>query len=484
VKARAVFDVFEGSHPGTDSPDQVSRQSWLSLALVSTATFIIILDLMATNVAFPFIELEFSDTPRSTLAWVSSGNGIAAAALLLVAGRLGDRYGRRRVFLIGLAIFTAVSAITAAAPNPTILIAARVGQGAGAAMVTSTAIALLMPLFPPNKRGLAVGIWGTCASAGAAAGPTLGAIAIEAVDWRWAFLINVPIGLIVLALGRRVLAETERAPGSGPIDYLGTVVGTAAIGLLTFGVLQGPRWGWTSGTVSLALVVSVVLAVAFVVRCDRAASPLIDLSLFRDRRFALANLSQVGTQLAINAWFFTTPLFLINVWGFSALAGGTAVAVGMVVSFVSVPVGHWSDRHGYRGVLALGGVIAALGMLVWVFGVDESPDFWSFYLVGLLLFGLGAGMVGIVVTNAALTDLPEHDLGIGNAVFQTVRRLSGAIGVAIAVALIGDRSNESVEAFRGVWVLIAGGYLFSTLAILRYPTSNRQDSVKAIRGRG
>jgi NTE family protein len=285
-------------------------------------------------------------------------------------------------------------------------------------------------------------------------------------------------------VGRRVLSETERAPNAGPIDYLGTVVGTAAIGLLTFGVLQGPRWGWASGTVLLVLVLSMALAAAFLVRCQRAESPLVDLGLFRDQRFALANLSQAGTQLAINAWFFTTPLFLINVWGFSALAGGTAVVIGMVVSFVSIPVGHWSDRHGYRDVLALGGLIAASGMLVWIFGVDESPDFWSLYLVGLLLFGLGAGMVGIVVTNAALTDLPEHDLGIGNAVFQTIRRLSGAIGVAIAVALIGDRSNESVQAFRSVWVLIACGYLFSALVILRYPTANKPDSAEAIPSQG
>lgn len=445
------------------------RQSWLSLALVSAATFVIILDLIATNVAFPFIEEEFSSTPRSTLAWVSSGNSIAAAALLLLAGRLGDRYGRRRIFLTGVAVFTVISAVTAAAPNPAVLIAARVGQGAGAAMVTSTAIALLIPLFPVAKRGLAVGIWGTAASAGAATGPTLGAVAIEAVDWRWAFLINVPIGMIVLAFGRRVLRETERAAAAGPIDFLGTVVGTAAIGLLTFGVLQGPRWGWSSAAVVSILAAAVLLSVALVARCLTASSPLVDLGLFNDRKFALANLSQAGTQLAINAWFFTTPLFLINVWGYSALAGGAAVAVGMVVSFVSIPVGHWSDRHGYRGVLALGGIIAAAGMLVWVFGVEDSPDFWSAYLLGLLIFGLGAGMVGIVVTNAALTDMPDQDLGMGNAVFQTIRRLMGAIGVALAVVLIGDRSNESVEAFRRVWLLIAGGYLFSVLAILRYP---------------
>ena len=201
----------------------------------------------------------------------------------------------------------------------------------------------------------------------------------------------------------------------------------------------------------------------------RSASPLVDLGLFSHRTFSLANLSQAGTQLAINAWFFTTPLFLINVWGYSALGGGAAVAIGMVVSFVSIPVGHWSDRHGYRGVLSLGGLIAAAGMLVWVFGVDDTPDFWSLYLVGLVIFGLGAGMVGIVVTNAALTDLPDQDLGMGNAVFQTIRRMGGAIGVAIAVALLGGRTNESVDAFRNVWLLIAGGYFFSAVVILPYP---------------
>jgi EmrB/QacA subfamily drug resistance transporter len=481
VKTSRKPDLTNRSQPSPDPSDYVSRQSWLSLALVSSATFIIILDLMATNVAFPFIELEFADTPRSTLAWVSSGNAIAAGALLLVAGRLADRHGRRRIFLLGLALFTAVSAVTAAAPNPTVLIAARVGQGAGAAMVTSTAVALLLPLFPAKKRGLAIGIWGTAASAGAATGPTLGAVAIEAVNWRWAFLINVPIGLTVLVLGRRVLAETERSSDAGPVDYVGSLVGTSAIGLLTFGVLQGPRWGWTSGTVLLALVLSVALATAFLVRCNRAASPLVNLGLFRNQKFALANLSQAGTQFAINAWFFTTPLFLINVWGYSALAGGTAVAIGMIVSFVSIPVGHWSDTHGYRGVLALGGMIAASGMFVWVFSVDESPDFWSLYLVGLLLFGLGAGMVGIVVTNAALTDVPEPDLGIGNAVFQTIRRVCGALGVAVAVALLGDRSNESIQAFRAVWLLIAGGYLFSVIAVMGYPTNSTSDPDRQLR---
>ncbi len=469
-----TLTVIEQSRTGAGRGDRVSRHAWQSLALVSSATTVIILDMMAANVAFPFIEQEFPDTPRSTLAWVSSGYAIASAALLMVAGRLSDRHGRRRVFLVGVATFTLISAATAAAPTPAVLIAARIGQGAGAAMVISTAIALLLPEFPVAKRGLAVGIWGTAASAGAAAGPTLGAVAIEAVDWRWVFLINVPIGLITLWAGGRLLTESETALGGGRIDLVGTVLGTIAIGALTLGVLQGPRWGWGSTPVLAALIGSVVGSALFLWRCSRAAAPLVDLGLFRHRPFALANLSQAGTQLAIMAWFFTTPLFLINVWGYSALGGGTAVAVGMVVSFVSVPVGHYSDRHGYRGVLVVGGLVSTAGMGVWILGVGDEPQFWSAYVVGLLLFGFGAGMVGIVVTNAALVGLPDSDLATANAVFQTIRRLVGAVGVAIAVALLGDRSTESVEAFRKVWLLIGGGYLFSVLAILPYPERSRR----------
>jgi len=452
-------------------PGRVSGQAWRSLALVSAATCVIILDMMAVNVAFPFIEQAFPSTPRSTLAWISSGYAIASAALLLVAGRLSDRHGRRTVFLAGVGLYVVVSVVAYAAPGPGVLIAARIVQGAGSAMTTSTAIALLLPDFPASKRGLAIGILGTVSSAGVALGPTLGAFVIETVGWQPVFLVNIPVGLLSLWLGRRILPEPPLPSGSGRIDVIGTVVGTASIALLTLGILQGPRWGWSAPSVIGVLVAAAVLSALFLVRCAKVAQPLVDLGLFRHRRFALANLSQAGTQMAIMAWFFTTPLFLINVWGYSAVGGGTAVAIGMVASFVSVPVGHYSDRHGYRGVLVVGGLVTTSGMVVWLLGVPETPSFWGAYLVGLLLFGVGAGMVGIVVTNAALAGLDDTVLAGANSVFQTIRKLVGAIGVAIAVALLGDRSTESLAAFQRVWVLIGAGYLFSVIAIVAYPGS-------------
>jgi MFS family permease len=283
------------------------------------------------------------------------------------------------------------------------------------------------------------------------------------------FLLNLPIGVAALVLGPRVLRESRAGDGSARIDVVSTVVGTTGIALFTLAILQGPRWGWTSGAVVGVLVASVLLVAAMVWRCARTSSPLLDLQLFRDRRFTVANLSQAGTQLAIFAWFFTTPLFLINVWHYSALAGGSAVAIGMIASFVSIPVGHWSDRHGYRGMLIAGGLISAASMGWWAAVVGEDARFWADYFPGLLGFGVGAGMVGIVVTNAALASLPEAKLATANATFQMIRRLVGALGVAIAVAILGDRTTESVAAFRGTWIMIGIGYLFSVVAALAYP---------------
>ncbi|MDA3040916.1 MAG: DHA2 family efflux MFS transporter permease subunit [Actinomycetota bacterium] len=451
------------------SSEVIPRQAWHVLTLVSAAMFTIILDNNAANVAFPFIERTFSETPRSTLAWVSTGFSIMAASLLLVSGKLADRNGRRRIFLLGMSVFVTASTLTAVAPTPALLICARLVQGAGSALLTSTAVALLLPEFPQAKRGLALGIWGTVSSAGAAAGPTLGALAIEASGWRLVFLLNIPIAVVVLVVGRRILPDDRPANPVGKLDVFGTITGTMGVAALTFALLQGPRWGWRSAAVLVVAGVCVLLLAVFFAWCHRAANPLLDLTLFSDRRFAVANLSQAGTQMAIFTWFFTTPLFLINVWDFSALAGGVAVAIGMVASFVSVPVGSWSDRHGYKRVLIVGGLVAVAGMAWWVSEVEVEPNYWVGYLPGLLLFGVGAGMVGIVVTNAGLAGLPEGSLASANAAFQTIRRLAGAIGVALAVAILGGRDNDSVAAFRNIWLLIGGGYLFSVIAILAYP---------------
>ena len=442
--------------------------------------FMSIVDLTVLNVSFPYIERTFSSTPRSTLAWLSSGYAIALASLLLVSGRLADNYGRRKVFFAGVAIFGVASIMTAAAPNPGVMIATRLVQGAGSAMMTATAIALVLPLFPQQRRGLAVGIWGTVGSAGAAIGPSLGALAIELDGWRLAFLLLPPFALVTLVVGPRVLAADVASNGQRrTIDVVGAAIGSLAVALLTLAVLQGTTWSWRSPRIIGCIVLASVLLAVFRARCRRVAHPIVDLALFRHRPFAIANLSQFGTQTAIFAWFFVTPLFLINVWHYSALTAGGSLAIGMAVSFVSIPVGHHSDRHGYRGVLVAGGLVSASGMLWWIATVGDTPAFWTEYVPGLVVFGLGAGMVGIVITNAALAGLAESELATANAAFQTVRRLAGAIGVAIAIALLGNRAADRASAFRRTWWLITIGYLCSVAAIAAYPEDRRRGAHRA-----
>jgi len=253
------------------------------------------------------------------------------------------------------------------------------------------------------------------------------------------------------------------------IDLAGAALGSLAVALLTLSILQGSSWGWHSTAVIGCAVAAVALLAAFRERSRRAAFPIVDPALFRHRTFTIANVSQFGTQTAIFAWFFITPLFLVNVWHYSALSAGSSVAIGMVVSFVSIPVGHHSDRHGYRKVLVTGGLVSVAGMLWWITAVGDAPAFWTRYVPGLVVFGFGAGMVGIVVTNAALAGLPESELATANAAFQTVRRLAGAIGVAIAIALLGNRAADTAAAFRRTWWLIAVGYVVSVVAIAFYP---------------
>jgi EmrB/QacA subfamily drug resistance transporter len=449
---------------------EIPRQAWVSLAIVSAAMFMSIVDLTVLNVSFPYIERTFAGTPRTTLAWLSSGYAIMLASLLMVSGRLADNIGRRRVFFIGVSVYGSAAVLTALAPNVTVMIATRLAQGVGAAMMTATAIALVLPLFPPSRRGLAIGIWGTVGSFGAAVGPSMGAAAIELSSWRLAFGLLPPFAVVTLVFGPRVLAPDGPVPAERrSIDLAGAALGSLAVALLTLSILQGSSWGWHSPAVIACAVAAVVLLVAFRERSRRAAHPIVDPALFRHRPFTVANVSQFGTQTAIFAWFFITPLFLVNVWHYSALSAGSSVAIGMVVSFVSIPVGHHSDRHGYRKVLVTGGLVSVAGMLWWITAVGDTPAFWTRYVPGLVVFGFGAGMVGIVVTNAALAGLPESELATANAAFQTVRRLAGAIGVAIAIALLGNRAADTAAAFRRTWWLIAVGYVVSVVAIAFYP---------------
>ncbi|MFN0090618.1 MAG: MFS transporter [Acidimicrobiales bacterium] len=453
------------------------RRPFLAL-LVASGGFVIVLDNFAAAVAFPRIEEAFPTTPRSTLAWLSSGNSIALAALLLVAGKLGDRYGRRRTYLSGMAVFMLAALLTAASPNPAWLIAARVVQGCAGAMMVSTSIALALLEYPPERRGVAMGWMGVMGSVSSLLGPVLAGNIIEVGgSWRWVFLVSIPVGVAVLFAGPRTLQEAKvEGARDEPIDLFAMVVVAAASGLLVFGVIQTGRWGWVDGRTGLTLLVAAALWALFVLRCRRAAAPLLDLGLFARPTFRVATVSQLFSQFALFAFFFWTPLFLVNVWGWSSGGVGWATATPLLLSCNSVPMGRFADTHGYRGMLVSGGLVCAASSLWWILAVGDSPSFVTDLLPGMLLLGFGTGMIGINSAAAALAGLEAQTLAAANSAFQTSRRVVQTLGVAVVVAILGDRSSDNLSRFRWVWAVCGIGFVASSLIALWYPGGQRRET--------
>jgi MFS family permease len=443
------------------TPDRlIGWRTWAGLA-VSSMSFVLILDGLAIAVAFGEIEEAFPTTARTTLAWITTGYTISIASLMLVAGQLADRIGWRRTFIIGISLFAVGGLIAAAAPNVEVLIAARVFQGCAAALFTVTAFPLALLEFPPTKRGKAMGWIGVGGATAGLIAPVLGASLITATNWRSGFLLPTPLCIVAAVLAPHVLPE--RTGERRPIDTLGILIAAGAVATVTLSILQ--RW-------LILTPVPVILAWLFIVRMRRHPHPLVRPDLFADRRYRWATISQLATQMAIFAWFFSMPLFLTNVWGWSTLASGGAMAVPMLLSFNSVLAGNYADRHGYRPVLTVGGLITAAGLFWWAATIGESES-WPVLLIGMSLFGWGAGMVGVTGMGAALNSAHDTVLAEANAALQTGRRLIQGLGAAVALTVLGDRDVTSVTNFRWVWVIAGSGYALSAIVLVFYPRERR-----------
>ncbi|MEZ5411948.1 MAG: MFS transporter [Acidimicrobiales bacterium] len=445
-----------------------SRRPFLAL-LVASCGFVIVLDSFAANVAFPACWKRSPTPPLHP--------GLGHHRLLDRPGRpaaggrgLGDRYGRRTVFLVGMALFALFSLTSAAAPGPGWLIASRVVQGCGGALMVSTSIALGIAEYPADKRGLAMGWMGVMGSIASLLGPIVaGNIITIGGSWRLVFLAPVPIAAVTLTFGPRLLSAGRDVNAvREPIDGFGVVLVVAASGLLTLGIQQTGQWGWADSRTVAVLCWSVVLWILFGVQCRLVRFPLLRLSLFTDRPYLVASVSQLGSQMAIFAFFFWTPLYLVNIWGWTASTVGWIVAMPLLVSMTSTFVGKYTDIHGHRAVLVIGGLIGTAGNLWWAFVMSATPRFWSL-LPGLLAFGVAISLVGITSAAAALTRIEPANLAVANSAFQTGRRLIQTLGVAVVVALLGDRSTESVDRFRLVWLVSAGAFAFSAVVALWFP---------------
>ena len=344
------------------------------LLVASLGVFMAFVDATIVNIAFPDIQRSFPGSSISGLSWIFNAYNIVFAALLVAAGRAADLLGRKRMFEKGLWLFTLASVLCAVAPSAELLVAARVLQAVGAAVVVPASLALVMQAYPPSERTAAVALWAASGALAAGIGPSLGGVLVDLTDWRAAFLVNLPIGIAALVAARRTLVESRAAGRRTLPDLLGAACFGGAVALLVLGIVQGEDLGWDSGLVVGAFAAAVVLAVCFVARSRRHESPILDLALFRIRSFSAANALMVLAAAAYFALILNNVLFLTSVWGYSVLEAGLALTPGpFIAAAVAGPVGRLAQRHDLRPFIAGGALIWGAGALMYARLVGRIP---------------------------------------------------------------------------------------------------------------
>lgn len=438
------------------------EERWRAFFVVAIAVFIASLDLFIVNIAFPDIQADFAGASLSELSWVLNAYAIVYAALLVPAGRLGDVLGRKRMFMTGLALFLAGSALCAAAPSTELLVAARVVQAAGAAAITPNSLGVLLPLFPPERRAGVIGAWAALGALGAALGPPVGGLLVEA-SWRWIFLVTLPLGGVALVMARHRLREV-REPGAALPDGLGSALLVASVALLTLGLAQGPDWDW-DGRVVASFAGAVVLGAAFLLRCARHRAPVLELSLLRVPSFALAGGATLLFFAGFAAMLLGNILFLTTVWDYSVLKAGFATAPGPAMAGIFAALsGRLGDRMSPALMGAPGGLLFGLGAVWWLTRLGADPDFVADYLPGQLIGGAGVGLMLPALTATAVSTLPPARLATGLGVQTTFRQIGSALGVAVWVALV--ESPTGVDAFDAGFVLMGAGPVAAGVAML------------------
>ena len=456
------------------------RQAWVTLGIVAIASFMVAMEITIISLAFPEIQAAFPDSSRETLSWVFTTYNIGVAALLLIAGWLADKTGRKRVFLVGLSVFSTGSLLSALAQSAEWLIAARALQSIGGALQFPAGLALLLPAFPPERRQAALGIWGMSGGLAAAFGPTIGALLVDALGWRAVFGINVPIGVMGVVVGARYLIEAKSEDMGGGVDLVSVPLASLSVAALVLAIVEGQSWGWGSARIVACLVVSLVLFALFARQSLRHRSPLFDLRLFRIRSYAMANAGSLLFATAFFGWLALLPTFLQSTWKYSVLKAGFAIAPGPFLAGVLSPVaGRVADRIGHRPLLVGGGLCGAVGMaMLAVFG-STSPRFVLMLLIPGLLIGVCSACGFSMFVGAAMRDVPPARFGMAGAGRTTVFQLAIALGIAIAVAIVGrpENADASLSAFRVSWFVSAGLYaLQAALMLFAYPAGRLDQS--------
>jgi len=439
---------------------QVRRQdasASLVLVIVCASVVLASLDLFIVNVAMPSMARDLHQPNLSTLSWVLNAYAIVYASLLVLLGRLSEARARQNGFLLGALIFTAASAACGAATSLGMLIAFRVVQATGAALLTPASLSLVLATTAPEKRHGAVRAWTAVGGAAAALGPVVGGLLVAA-SWRWVFYVNVPIGLLAVTIGWLRLPNVPGHPVKAP-DALGATLLTAGVALLSLGLVEGNNWGWGSARVIAALVIAVVLLTFFLAHLLRHHNPLFDPKLFRIRAFSGASAVALIFSTAFGAMLLSIVLWMQNVWGWSALHTGLAFAPGplMVPLFGFLVTGRLIARFGPGRVIAAGATIYAAGVGWWALRAGLHPNYLGQVLPGTICTGIGVGLTLPTFMATGASALPPEAFATGSGVVNMLRQVGLAVGVSVFVAVVGTPAagHASLTAFQHGWEVIA-----------------------------
>ncbi|MBW8725092.1 MAG: DHA2 family efflux MFS transporter permease subunit [Inquilinus limosus] len=452
----------DGPVPARPAPQ---NGRWLALTVLCLGVLMIVLDSTVVNVALPSIkaDLGFND---STLAWVVNGYLLTFGGFLLLGGRLGDLFGHRRLFLIGLAVFTLASLACGLSGSQGILVAARAIQGLGGAVVSAVALSLIMDLFTePADRAKAMGVYGFVCAGGGSIGVLLGGLLTGALSWHWIFLINLPIGIAVFGLSLVLLSATRNETADRRLDIAGAITVTAALMLAVYAIVNGNEAGWTSARTLGLLGGAVVLLAAFVAIESRVAAPLMPLGLFRLRSLAVANVVSVLWAAGMFAWFFLSALYMQQVLGYDPMEVGLAfLPSNLIMAAFSLGLSaRLVMRVGIRLPIVIGLLLAAAGLALFAW-VPVDGSFTLHVLPGMLLLGLGCGMALNPMLLAAMSEVAPTESGLASGMVNTAFMMGGALGLAVLASLAAARTGGLLADGAAQPVALVGGYHAAFLA--------------------
>ncbi len=431
-------------------------RKWWTLLVVCLAVFMLLLDVTIVNVALPEIQNQLGSSFED-LQWVVDAYALALAAILLASGSLGDLLGRRSVFVLGLVIFSGASLVCGLSGTPAMLNIARAVQGAGGAMMFANSLALIAQEFPANERGTALGIWGATTGFAVAVGPLIGGVLTDAFGWEWIFLVNVPVGVITLALTLMRVHNSERDP-TARIDWGGLVTFSSGLFCLVFALIRGNDDGWGSTKIVALLVTGALLLAAFVAIERRSEQPLLDLRLFRIPTFTGAQIVAFSIHASMFSMFLYITLYMQNILGYTPLEAGLRFLPISLLSFFAAPIaGKLAERYPVRLFLTAGLALIGLG-LIEMHGVKPSDD-WTTLLPGFILAGIGIGFVNPPLATAAIGVVEPRRSGAASGINSTARQVGTAVGIAGLGAILQSKLSHGLGAGSLGGPAAAGAYI-------------------------